>query len=187
MPRKIRSDSELQEAALHVKYEIEMLTHCTEYLSAEYASPPDPLATHDKNMALETFLMHYRNLRAFLCPNLQRVAEDDIIASDFLKEPAARDIADASKFKLDKERLDGMLSHLTYRRVGYIAASNNLWSVSDMVRAMLLELQAFIGALPSAMASWFPTLTVLVPSSWTTVHTIPGPGVVTTQASKTKE
>jgi hypothetical protein len=40
MPRKIRSDSELQEAALHVKYEIEMLTHCTEYLSAEYASTP---------------------------------------------------------------------------------------------------------------------------------------------------
>jgi hypothetical protein len=58
-------------------------------------------------MALEAFLMHYRNLRAFLCPNLQRVAEDDIIASDFLKEPAARDIVDASKFKLDKERLDG--------------------------------------------------------------------------------
>jgi len=184
MPRKIRTDSELKEAASHVKYEIEMLTHCTEYLSAEYASPPDPLAAPDKNMALETFLLHYRNLRAFLCPNLQRVAEDDIIASDFLKETSARDIADASKFKLDKERLDGMLSHLTYRRVDYIAAGNNFWSVSDMLRTMLLELQAFIGTLPPAMASWFPALSVLIPPSWTTVHTIPGPGVVTTQASK---
>jgi hypothetical protein len=184
MPRTIHTDVQLQEAAGHVKYEIDMLIYCSEILSIEYGSPPTHLATPHKNMALEAFLLHYRNLRAFLCPTLQRVADDDIIASDFLKEATARDLADATKLALDKERLDGMLSHLTYRRIGYIAGGNHMWRVYEMCRTMLFELQSFIGMLPPPMVPWFPNVSFLIQrASRTTVHTLAGPPVETTQAS----
>ncbi len=178
MSRKIRSDAELQEAAAHVRYEIDMLIYCAEDLSASYSSPPSTLATPAKNMALEAFLLHYRNLRAFLCPNLQkRVADDDIFASDFLKESTARDLADGSKLALHKDRLDGMVSHLTYRRIRYIAAGNHLWNVADMLTTMLLELQVFFGNLPPAMVSWFPDASFFeqVRRSRVWVPTVPGP------------
>jgi hypothetical protein len=114
--RPKRDPSDLEAAARHVSYEIRMLFYSAAKLGGWHASPPTTLVDDAKNMALECFLLHFRNLRAFLCPLLQKVYDDDILASDLLGESAARDIGDAAILSEDKERLDKMLAHLSYTR-----------------------------------------------------------------------
>jgi hypothetical protein len=94
--RTIQLDPDLRIAAHHVNYEIGMLAHTGFYLGGFHSSPMSTPEENDKNMALESFLTHYRNLRAFLCPSLQVYGDEDIIASDFLKETPARDIGDSN-------------------------------------------------------------------------------------------
>jgi hypothetical protein len=94
--RRIRTDNELEAAAIHVKYEIRMLLYSSWHLGTGHGSPATMPAGDDKNMALESFLLHYRNLRAFLCPLLQNVVDDDILASDFLGDTSATNVGDTT-------------------------------------------------------------------------------------------
>lgn len=64
MPRPLRSDKELEAAAHHVSYEIEMLMHAARYIGIGHGSPATTPIGNDKNMALESFLLHFRNLRS---------------------------------------------------------------------------------------------------------------------------
>jgi hypothetical protein len=189
MPRTIRPVADLQDAAAHVKYEIDMLIFSAAYTGGWHSSPKSTPSDAEMNMALESFLLHYRNLRAFLCPSVQTLAEDDIIASDFLNEVNARDLGNPAKLGLDKQRLDGMLSHLTYRRVGYITAGTHGWDVDNMLVMMLGEIEGFLGLLPAAMVSWFPPLATLTQQRSFAQHrrtvrvtTLPGPPLTITSS-----
>src|ERR1019366_5464716 len=117
--RPKRELSDLEAAAKDVSYEIEMLFYSAGRLGARHASPQTTLSDNDKNSALECFLLHFRNLRAFLWPSLQPFSDDDIIASDLLGELKARDVGDSAILSKHKNRLNKMLAHLTYSRKGY--------------------------------------------------------------------
>ena len=78
---------DLRKAAEHVSYEIEMLMFAGSELGGWHSSPMSKPAGNYENMALESFLLHFRNLRAFLCPTLQMTCDDDICASAFLGKP----------------------------------------------------------------------------------------------------
>jgi hypothetical protein len=106
MPRQKRTPEELEKAARHVSYEIEMLGFSAEHLGGCHSSPMCTPTGNEKNMALESFLLHFRNVRAFLCPSLQRLTDDDVLASDFLGMYDGSDVGDRDKLKVDKERLD---------------------------------------------------------------------------------
>ena len=96
--RAVRSDEELHQAASHVDYEVKMLYYASQFLGQTHSSPPLTFPSDFQNMALEVLLLHYRCLRAFLCPSIQGkgvVREDDMLASDFLDEGNPRDLADA--------------------------------------------------------------------------------------------
>jgi hypothetical protein len=69
--RPKRSQADLQKAAQHVEYEIGMLIYTADHIGGEHSSPKSAPVGDPKNMALESFLLHFRNLRAFLCPSLQ--------------------------------------------------------------------------------------------------------------------
>lgn len=112
--RRIRTDKELEAAAIHVKYEVRMLLYSSWHLGIGHGSPATMPYGDDKNIALESFLLHYRNLRAFLCPSLQSVGDDDILATDFLGCTSATNVGDTNKLGTDKKRLDKMLAHLSY-------------------------------------------------------------------------
>jgi len=120
------------------------------------------LVTHDntigdeKNMALEAFLLHFRNLRAFLCPSMQNVRVTNILASDFLDEPTPRDVGNTAKFVNSKERLDQMLAHLTYDRSDHIAAGEHGWRTDDMLSTLAEQPNRFFAVLPKDRAAWFP-------------------------------
>jgi hypothetical protein len=83
MARTSKTPAELEEAARHVGYEMRMLLFSSQHLEGWYASPIT-VDEDDANMVLESFLLHFRNLRTFLCPSTQKLTSpDDVIASDF--------------------------------------------------------------------------------------------------------
>ena len=155
MPRRSRTTEELQKAAVQVSYEIDMLGFSAEHLSGWYSSPMTYPVGNEKNMALESFLLHFRNLRAFLCPSSQW--DDDVLTSDFLGMYDGSDVGDWGKLNVDKERLDKMLAHVSYLRLDYIEAGDHWWDSSVMLILMLSELQKFLVRLPEQQRAWFPT------------------------------
>jgi hypothetical protein len=59
----LKSPGELRAAAGHVRYELDMLVCAAHYIPVGISSPA---VDETKNIALKAFLLHYRNLRAFL-------------------------------------------------------------------------------------------------------------------------
>jgi len=161
--RQPRLDNDLQLAALDIRYEIDMMIESVADIGAVWGSPPTTLADRQKNMTLECFLLHYRNLRAFLCPSLQAPPKgDDVTASDFLRLPTPDDIGEPKNVGTDKERLDRMLAHLSYSRYAeYKAKGNTDWYVAKMAVAMLRELDGFLARLSETMKPWFPERAVI--------------------------
>lgn len=148
---------DLRKAAEHVSYEIEMLMFAGSELGGWHSSPMSKPAGNYENMALESFLLHFRNLRAFLCPTLQMTCDDDICASAFLGKPKAIDVVDKKKLDHDRERLNKMLAHLSYTRESFIEARNYAWPVARMSIEILEQLEVFLGLLCPDMRSWFPS------------------------------
>lgn len=155
MPRRSRTTEELRKAAVHVRYEIDMLGFSAEHVGGWHSSPMATPVGNEKNMALESFLLHFRNLRAFLCPSSQR--DDDVLASDFLGMYDGSDVGDRDKLNVDKERLDKMSAHVSYSRSDFIEAGDDGWDSSVMLILMLSELQKFLVRLPEQQRAWFPT------------------------------
>jgi hypothetical protein len=189
--RPARLDDDLQHAATDVKYEIDMMIESACDVGAVWGSPPTTLADRQKNMTLECFLLHYRNLRAFLCPSLQAPPKrDDVVASDFLRLPTPDDAADPEKIRADKERLDQMLAHVSYNRYDeYKAKGNTDWYVGKMAAAILQELDVFLGRIPEYMRPWFPGRAMIAKrrshfEDWANqstafAHTMSDPAVIT--------
>jgi len=108
-------------------------------------------------MALESFLLHFRNLRAFLCPSLQNNCSDDILASDFLEESEVFDVVDKTNFSREKVRLDKMLAHLSYTSEHYIETQAYDWPVPRMLVEVLEQLEVFVRMLSPEIRAWFPS------------------------------
>ena len=160
--RKHRTEGELQQVAKDVTYEIQMLIASASAAGPVCVSPlVYRLPESTRGMALESFLLHFRNLRAFLCPSLQTTGPDDVLASDFLGEPKPQDVGDSNKIRSDKQRLDRMLAHRSYSRKEYISTGNAAWAVGRMALGVLQEVEVFLGRIPEHMRSWFPERAVL--------------------------
>jgi hypothetical protein len=114
-------------------------------------------AGNEKNMALESFLLHFRNLRAFLCPSLQPCTADDVLASDFLENDGSN-VGEPVKLEIDRERLNKMLAHVSYRRSDYIEKDQHGWDSSVMLVLILRELQKFFARLSGEQRGWFPSV-----------------------------
>ena len=151
-----RDDSGLRTAASHVGYEIRMLVFTGELLPRSHSSPME-LEEDDKNMALESFLLHFRNLRAFLCPEQELLKPDDVIASDFLNAERACNLADPGPLSADRVRINKMLTHLSYGRAEFIRDGKHVWDVVGMLKLMLGQVSAFLERLPPARRDLFPT------------------------------
>ena len=159
--RIVRSPEDLEPAARHFNYELRMLFFSATQLAGWHASPPTMGDDDWKNLALESFLLHFRNLRAFLCPSLQAVSGDDILASDLLGESEARDIGAAAALSKDKKRLDKMLAHLSYSRKTYVEAQDYGWHTAEMEITLLDQLEVFFGLLSPTRRAWFPPAVAL--------------------------
>jgi hypothetical protein len=160
LARELRTDKQLHDAADHVRYELEMLVYSAQHLGGWHSSPMTMPGGADRNMALECFLLHFRNLRAFLCPSLHPPRAADIVASD-LHTPTAKDLGNPQALDAaNKDLLDQMLAHLTYLRSDHIAVGGGGWNTGVMLLAMSEQLKTFFASLPEHMADWFPRIVV---------------------------
>jgi len=116
--RQARTCEELKVAATHVCYEWDMLVASADFLGSVFPWRASP-ETERNNIALEAFLLHYRCLRAFLCPSLQSLYNDDVIASDFVDKVTPEDYGAPTELGIDKDRMDKMLAHISYGRATY--------------------------------------------------------------------
>jgi hypothetical protein len=101
------------------------------------------------------FLLHYRNLRAFLCPSVQAVYESDVLASDFLDMRKPQDQGDPSVLGQDRQRLNALLAHISYDREKHQSAGEKEWQVERMEDEIVDNLQVFLRKLVPIRRAWF--------------------------------
>jgi hypothetical protein len=113
-----------------------------------------------RNMAIECFLLHFRNLRNFFYPSRDAWTNsfyfDDQIAHDFWSgwDAVEDDWSECSPD--ERNRLNKLLSHLSYSRRGL----DHKWPIQEMSRAIRNALAQFLAALPDDRRTWFESFGV---------------------------
>jgi hypothetical protein len=150
-----RTAKELAGAAVHMTYEVNMLLFASRYIDGWYSAVgPEERLT---NMALESFLLHFRNLRTFLCPKLQVTKPDDITGPDFVGLGHKDDAINSARFPMDEATsLNKMLAHLSYSRPTYIAGGLYDWHVPRRTLDVLNGFKEFLAKLDPGTRKWPP-------------------------------
>lgn len=112
------------------------------------------------NMAIECFLLHFRNLRVFLFPPAEawtnKFYYDDVIAFDFWKEWRSQN-DDWKEFSpTEKKRIDKLLAHLSYLR----GSLDHHWPIPEMSVAIQAAFAEFIKKLPCDRQKWFEAINI---------------------------
>ena len=112
------------------------------------------------NMAIECFLLHFRNLRDFLYPSpgawTNQFYFDDVIANDFWSEwrSVYEDWTECSAD--EKSRIDKLLAHLSYSR----PSLDHAWPIPKMSTAIQNALAEFLTSLPDERKEWFTAIKI---------------------------
>ena len=134
-----------------MRYEILTMLFAARCLWDGYSSPVSPAEGRTRDVFLESFLLHYRNLRDFLCPRLKQQdkdpARDNVLASDFLDLGMAQNMADPAVLGRDRTRINKMLAHISYKRAEYKRRGEDRWFVQTMCHEMLKGLEGFMARL----------------------------------------
>jgi hypothetical protein len=129
----------------HFSYEVEMLYFSVTKL-IEFKQIND---SGGINMALETFLLHARNLREFFYYDTKKFPTD-ARASDFFEEGNLwREIRpdETDSILKIKERVGKELAHLTYKRI-YGTPPEKNWSCGETFKDLLKTVKIFLNNLP---------------------------------------
>lgn len=107
-----------------------------------------------ENIALESFLLHIRQVRDFFYGVRKNKWPDDTFASDYASnwESVQPDLPRV--IKEHEERLDRQLAHLSYARLRYKGKEKE-WPVDEMATAMAEVVRVFLRSLPQDRAAWF--------------------------------
>ena len=138
-----------KDAAAKVLYEWEMFEWCGQEAAKKHAH------RGMKNSLLESFLIHARVLYDFFVTPATR---DDISAQHFFDDPNtwANSTQNLCPYlRSERIRLQGMVPHLTYRRLDYERAGQKEWDVSAVTKDISQAWQQFLSALPKDRAAWF--------------------------------
>jgi hypothetical protein len=154
---RLRTRHELESVALHFFYEV---TQMREALVFWKSGPP---ALH--RLALEDFLLHARNLlnMFYEARVLHEVSDDDVLARDFYVPPASWErIRPGLPPTLEgvRERLNKLLAHLTYSRIGYAQsdAEDWRWPCAEMGSELEELVALFLRNLPAENKDFFSML-----------------------------
>ena len=137
-----KSEEDLKSVAGEVVYEINMLITCAVELSKLNAT---------KNAYLESFLIHFRNLRDFFYPD--KAFPDDILAEHYL--PTWKDKPEMNEFwQKSREKLNKLVAHLSFKRAELAKDKN--WPVNDdMCKDVMKVWDGFVRNLPQDKRKWF--------------------------------
>jgi hypothetical protein len=149
-------------ARRHLSYEVKMLRELADALQGNGVGPRTM-----RNALLESFLIHYRNLYDFFYPDFpgRRRLPHDVCARDYLRDTRRwrkhRPEGD-SKFRENRERVNVLLAHLTFRRLKYNSRS---WHDKKMASMIETLLQEFLRELPRERRAWFRSVIAKKPFS----------------------
>ena len=144
--RPKRDDAELERIASDIAYEVSMM------LGALAAFSGQQVSEHVwKNLAMEGFLLHLRNLRDFFYSTSESSKPDDVLAEDYVsswdtdRPPLAQVIAEK------RERLNRQLAHLSYSRLRFQKSWGNL---DEMRGEIMKTANSFLEVLPEDKRDW---------------------------------
>ena len=152
--RSARTDKELKETAEDpIVYEVDMLRQCASVLSK-------PLDQLTQNIALESFLVHVRNLREFLYG--AGTNRDDVVAGDFFPGPGQWEDINIRPpmpkvIEANRERLNKALAHVSYSRLKYKGPAK-AWPSQQMASELIAVVRVFLRHLPQDRSAWFSRL-----------------------------
>lgn len=134
----------------HLSYEIEMFTATIGRISR------GGLDVVEKNVMLESFLIHARCLFDFLYPS-KETRSNDVIADDYFSDstefrkklPSSLPIESYLKRRTGKE-----VAHLTYDRLK-ITPEEKVWQISDVHNQIVSALEIFFNSLTDEQRNWF--------------------------------
>jgi hypothetical protein len=110
----------------------------------------------ETSATLESFLLHTRTLRDFLCDDKKKWT-DDVLAHDFFKETPGQWTKARPPLgpylSQNKERLNKMLAHISYARLGFKAQDE--WDIGAVLHELDVIWKAFLKALSPEKRKWF--------------------------------
>ena len=150
-PTKI-STAKLKTSSEHVFYEIWMFLAIIKKLAV---MPKEPKCIFCKNVYLESFVIHLRNLLNFFYTSSNNRKKDDILAEDFLKDVKKfkKERTSYSQMSYTKTRIDKQAAHLTYHRSRYNKRTK-LWQFAKLHSQLYPIIVAFYECLPNSFRNW---------------------------------
>ena len=140
--RIIRSLSELQKAAHHLRYEQSML----EYTLSRLKRDPKPLNL-EFAMLMESFLIHTRNLNGFFYgwelsnEENKRLLKNDVIVEDYFEKEHPWNKPQNCRIPTElRHRIDQQLAHITFgREIGHYGD----WNFTGMYNNIMTLFYSF--------------------------------------------
>ena len=129
-------------------YELNMLLRTGKRIQVLQNQDESDDRDFERNVCLESFLIHGRNLRHFLLAHEgwkeSRVREDDVLATDF--NPSWKPKRNPVIEKWVKEEPHWRVAHLSYRRQG---VDDKQWPIGKIAQAFKGEMEAFFYSMKS--------------------------------------
>lgn len=142
----------LKKAVEHIKYEISVLN----YSFDELLKNPDG---NKKNLLIDGFVLHARNLFEFFYPkNDARKYPDDMLWFDYIKQLKLfkKNRIKRKDVKFNLKKAHKQLAHLSYKRNIYINQLNKKsWPIGIIHNNLNRTYQIFLDSLSDARKEWF--------------------------------
>lgn len=150
--RPIRDEKVLRDLIMSEQgalfYELWMLNES----ARRWSNASDPIV---HNIAIESFLVHFRNLRDFFYPPLGAWTDpkgaDDVVAFDYCEswDKTAKDWQEV--VPSEKDRINKQLAHISYIRPNL----DPNWPITQMLAAIRKSFLVFVDTLPAERRKWF--------------------------------
>ena len=150
------TNSKLKNAAKHIKYEINMLLFSSSKLINLKKDNPK-ITVFDfnmmKNIFIETFVLHARNLCEFLYAN-KRKYPDDMFWKDFLTDKQQKKY-NPTKYIFNNEKANKQLAHLRYKRNVWENKKKKSWEIFKIQKAINDAYRCFLLSMSKAKRKRF--------------------------------
>ena len=138
-PRPPRGNNALRAAASCMSYEYEMFLTASNLLLSLDPSSSRPEVVIWRNVALESTLIHSRNIRDFFSPNGR---SDDVLARDFVT-PLPRIAMPYLRKASTERKINRLLAHPSYGR----SRLTKEWEIGTLRREITTAWNAFLSRL----------------------------------------
>jgi hypothetical protein len=146
------SNSDLKELSKDLEYEVSMIVYCAHELLKSSSEDSQEAEPH-RNAIIESFLVHYRNLREFFWQ--KDPAGDDLVATDYGFSSSGQTPTELESIKV---AVNKRLQHLSKRRREESNAGlPSTYDINSITRILLTECKDFREQVGGSLDSEFPS------------------------------